>query len=280
MVKFVISCFVLLLAAMGARGQEEASADELKLAARAATVIDGLTGVTLYEKKPHEREYPASTTKILTALLVIEAGDLDRDVVVEFTDTQAEPSALYIKVGERYSRRQLLYGLMLKSANDVARALARDNAGSVEAFALKMTKRARELGATGSNFTNPNGLPDPQHYTTAADLAMISRAAMAQPFFHRIAGTLVHPWVSPDKPPMDIFNHNRLLRAFPGTTGIKTGYTRAAQQCLASAALRDHREVIAVVLHTNRPGIWEDSKALLNYGLEHPPEWNDESIDE
>lgn len=262
----------LALAALLACAQQAAhGAEKLNLAARGATVIDGLTGAPLYEKAAHVQEYPASTTKVLTALLVIEEGDLDRDIVVEKVDTQTEASWLEIKPGERYSRRQMLYGLMLKSANDVARALARDNAGSVEAFGLKMTKRARELGALNSNFVNPNGLPDPKHYSTAADMAAITRAAMAQPLFRRIAATAMHPWVSPTRPPRDIYTHNRLLRAFPGTTGVKTGYTRAAQQCLTSAALRDNREVIAVVLHTNKPGIWEDSKTLLDYGLENAP---------
>jgi D-alanyl-D-alanine carboxypeptidase (penicillin-binding protein 5/6) len=164
----------------------------------------------------------------------------------------------------------MLYGLMLKSANDVAHALGRDNAGSVEAFAEKMTQRARELGATSTHFTNPHGLHNPQHFTTPRDLAIIARAAMQQPLFRQIVGTEKHAWVT-NTAVRELYNHNRLLTRFEGCTGVKTGYTRPAQQVLVSAALRENREVIAVVMHTNKPGIWDDSTRLLSFGLEHNP---------
>lgn len=243
---------------------------ELPLAARGAIVIDAFTGQSLYEKNADEAQYPASTTKILTALLVIEAGDLEHEVEVTLEDSKVGESGLEIKPGERYTRREMLYGLMLKSANDVAHALGRDNAGSIEAFAEKMTRRASELGATGSHFMNPHGLHDPLHYTTPRDLATIARAAMQQPLFREIVSTQRHPWVAPSGM-RELFNHNRLLTRFPGCTGVKTGYTYPAQQVLVSAALRDSREVIAVVMHTDKPGIWEDSMQLLTYGFEHPP---------
>jgi D-alanyl-D-alanine carboxypeptidase (penicillin-binding protein 5/6) len=166
-----------------------------------------------------------------------------------------------------YTRRQLLFGMMLKSANDVAMALARDNAGSVEAFAEKMTGRAAELGATDSHFKNPHGLHDPDHYTTAHDLALIARAAMEQPFFRQVVSTIYYTWKSPKGTVYQLRNHNRLLRHYAGCNGLKTGFTRAAQQVLVSSALRDGHEVISVVLHTNKPGIWDDSKVLLSYGL-------------
>jgi len=243
---------------------------EIPLAARGAVVIDGWTGKTLYAKNADEAQYPASTTKIMTALLVIEAGDLDREIEVTEDDARVGESSLNIKPGERYTRRQMLYGLMLKSANDVAHALGRDNAGSIESFGLKMTVRAQELGAVSTNFRNPHGLHEFDHYTTPTDLACIARAAMQQPLFRQIVSTLDHPWVTTSAI-QSLRNHNRLLTQFPGCTGVKTGYTRPAQQVLASAALRDYREVIAVVMHTDKPGIWEDSKLLLIYGLEHPP---------
>jgi D-alanyl-D-alanine carboxypeptidase len=243
---------------------------EIPLAARGAVVIDGWTGRVLYSKNADDPEYPASTTKIMTALLVIEAGDLDREIEITEEDARVGESSLEIKAGERYTRRQMLYGLLLKSANDVAHALGRDNAGSVESFGLKMTIRARELGAVSTSFRNPHGLHDASHYTTPNDLACIARAAMQQPLFRQIVSTLDHPWVT-SASIQSLRNHNRLLTQFPGCTGVKTGYTRPAQQVLASAALRDHREVIAVVMHTDKPGIWEDSKLLLTYGLEHPP---------
>lgn len=235
--------------------------------AGSAAVIDAFTGEFLFLKNENAIQYPASSTKILTALLVIEAGDLDKPVTVDISDTKVEPTKLDLKPGEQYTRRQLIYGLMLKSANDVAMALARDNAGSVEAFAAKMTRRATELGATNSHFANPNGLHDPSHYTTAHDLALIARAAMEQPFFRQVVATIYYTWKSPTGVVEQLRNHNRLLRHFAGCNGLKTGYTRAAQQVLVSSALIEGHEVISVVLHTDKPGIWEDSKALLTYGL-------------
>ena len=243
---------------------------ELPLAARGAIVLDSYTGRTLYAKNADEPQYPASTTKIMTALLVIEAGDLEREVEVTEDDARVGESSLNIKAGERYTRRQMLFGLMLKSANDVAHALGRDNAGSVEAFGLKMTVRARELGATGTSFRNPHGLHDAEHFTTPHDLAVITRAALQQPFFRQVVATLEHPWVTA-LAVLPLRNHNRLLTQFPGCIGVKTGYTIPAQQVLASAALRENREVIAVIMHSDKPGIWEDSKLLLTYGFEHPP---------
>ena len=248
----------------------ELAPGELPLAAQGAFLIDGLTGRSLYEKQPDHAFYPASTTKILTALLVIEAGNLDQTVTIEPEDTNVEPSALEVKPGERYTRLQLLYGLLLKSANDAALALARDNAGSIPAFAAKMNLRARELGALSSNFENPHGLHNKNHYTTPRDLALITRAAMEQPLFRKIVGTVDYTLIT-DAGPISLTNHNKLLTQFPGCTGVKTGYTVPAQQVLVSAALRDGREVISVVMHTDHPGIWEDSKTLLNYGFSHLP---------
>src|SRR3981189_108168 len=239
----------------------------LNVVAQSAAVVDSYSGDFLFAKNENAKQYPASSTKILTALIVIESGDLDHLVAVDLADTKVEPSNLELKPGEQYTRRQLLYGLMLKSANDVAMALARDNAGSVDAFAEKMNRRAAELGATNSHFVNPNGMHDPNHYTTAHDLALIARAAMEQPFFRQVVSTIYYTWKSPAGTIYQLRNHNRLLRHFAGCNGLKTGYTRAAQQVLVSSALRDGHEVISVVLHTDKPGIWDDSKALLSYGL-------------
>jgi D-alanyl-D-alanine carboxypeptidase (penicillin-binding protein 5/6) len=161
---------------------------------------------------------------------------------------------------------------MLKSANDVAHALGRDNAGTEQAFAEKMTRRARELGALRTSFRNANGLHHAEHYTTARDLAVISRAAMQQPFFRQIVGTRAFEWVRPGGEIWALSNHNRLLREFPECTGIKTGFTNPAQHTLVTAALRGGREVIAAVLYDTRLGKWEDSKLLLTFGMDHPPQ--------
>jgi D-alanyl-D-alanine carboxypeptidase (penicillin-binding protein 5/6) len=245
---------------------------EPEVAAQGAVVVDEFTGKPIYAKNPDQAFYPASTTKILTALLVIEEGDLDHEVVVDPLAARVGESSLNLKAGERYTRRQMLYGMMLKSANDVAAALACDNAGSIPAFAEKMTRRAQELGATGSHFTNPHGLHDVLHYTTPHDLSLIARAAMEQPFFRKLVSTQNFIWTPGDGNGVcALKNHNRLLWEFPGCTGLKTGYTFPAQQVLVSSALRDRREVICVVMHTDKPGIWEDSKFLLTYGFAHLP---------
>jgi D-alanyl-D-alanine carboxypeptidase (penicillin-binding protein 5/6) len=252
---------LLVLLAQGARSQD------LSLAAQSAALVDSYSGEFLYTKNPDAKEYPASSTKILTALIVIEAGNLDQIVTVAPEDTKVEPSSLDLKPGQQFTRRQLLFGMLLKSANDVAMCLARDNAGSVPAFAEKMNLRAAELGATSSHFVNPHGLHDPNHYTTAHDLVLIARAAMQQPLFRQIVSTIYYTWKTPTGQVEELRNHNRLLRHFAGCNGLKTGYTRPAQQVLVSSALRGGHEVISVVLHTDKPGIWVDSKTLLTYGL-------------
>jgi serine-type D-Ala-D-Ala carboxypeptidase (penicillin-binding protein 5/6) len=252
---------LLLLLAQGARSQD------LSLAAQSAALVDSYSGEFLYTKNPDAKEYPASSTKILTALIVIEAGNLDQIVTVAPEDTKVEPSSLDLKPGQQFTRRQLLFGMLLKSANDVAMCLARDNAGSIPAFAEKMNLRAAELGATSSHFVNPHGLHDPNHYTTAHDLVLIARAAMQQPLFRQIVSTIYYTWRTPTGQVEELRNHNRLLRHFAGCNGLKTGYTRPAQQVLVSSALRGGHEVISVVLHTDKPGIWVDSKTLLTYGL-------------
>jgi D-alanyl-D-alanine carboxypeptidase (penicillin-binding protein 5/6) len=239
----------------------------LNVVAQSAAVVDSYSGDFLFAKNENAKQYPASSTKILTALIVIESGDLDHLVTVDLADTKVEPSSLGLKPGEQYTRRQLLYGLLLKSANDVAMVLARDNASSIPAFAEKMNLRAAQLGATSSNFVNPHGLHDPNHYTTAHDLVLIGRAAMQQPLFREIVSTIYYTWKAPSGQIDQLRNHNRLLRHFAGCNGLKTGYTRIAQQVLVSSALRGGHEVISVVLHTDKPGIWDDSRALLSYGL-------------
>jgi serine-type D-Ala-D-Ala carboxypeptidase (penicillin-binding protein 5/6) len=257
----LVTAALLVLLAQGASSQD------LPLAAQSAALVDSYSGEFLYTKNPDAKEYPASSTKILTALIVIEAGNLDQLVTVAPEDTKVEPSSLELKPGQQFTRRQLLFGMLLKSANDVAMCLARDNAGSVPAFAEKMNLRAAELGATSSHFVNPHGLHDPNHYTTAHDLVLIARAAMQQPLFRQIVSTIYYTWRTPTGQVEELRNHNRLLRHFAGCNGLKTGYTRPAQQVLVSSALRGGHEVISVVLHTDKPGIWVDSKTLLTYGL-------------
>ena len=189
---------------------------EITLAARGAMLIEALSGKSLYEKNADTRFYPASTTKIMTGLLVIESGDLETLVEITEEDARVGESSLSVRPGQSYTRRQMLYGLMLKSANDVAHALGRDNGGTAEAFALKMTQRAKELGCTNTSFMNAHGLHHPSHYTSPRDLALIARAAMNQPLFRQIVGTQQAP--GPPQPARS---------CFPTTTGCCSAFRGA-----------------------------------------------------
>jgi D-alanyl-D-alanine carboxypeptidase (penicillin-binding protein 5/6) len=235
--------------------------------AAAVIVIDARTGEVLYEKNADAQRQAASTQKLLTSLIVAERGFLDRPVTVMPIDTYAEPTKLNIKAGETYQRIDLLRALLVKSPNDVARCLARDNAGSIEAFAQIMNRRARELGATNSNFVNPNGLPMPGQYSTARDLSLIARAAYANPTIRSIVCLPKLVFRYANGRTRELENTNKLLLRLPYCNGMKTGYTDAAGKCLISSGTRPGRDVIAVVLGESRGRVWQDSAALLSWAL-------------
>ena len=230
-------------------------------------VINAQSGEVLYEKNPDQLRPPASTEKLLTALVVAESGDLEREVTVESIDTMAEPVKLNIKPGERYRRIDLLHALLVKSPNDVARCLARDNAGSIVAFAERMNQRARELGATNSHFVNPNGLPVPGQYSTARDLSIIARAAYANPTIRSIVCLPRLVFRFANGRTRELENTNRLLRQLPYCNGMKTGYTEAAGKCLIASGTRPGKDVIVVVLGDTSGRVWKDAGALLAWGL-------------
>ena len=238
-----------------------------KTRAAAVLVQDARSGQILYEKNADAPRAAASTQKLLTALIVAEDGFLDQPVVVKTVDTQAEPVRLNIKAGETYQRIELLRALLVKSPNDVARCLARDNAGSIELFAEKMNAKARALGATHSNFVNPNGLPMPDQYSTARDLAIIARAAYANDTIRSIVclPKLVFRYASGRT--RELTNTNKVLKQLPYCNGMKTGYTEAAGHCLIASGNIPGRDVIVVVLGDSKAGIWRDASALLSWGL-------------
>ena len=239
--------------------------------AAAVIVIDARTGQVLYEKNADERRAPASTQKLLTALVVAEAGYLDRPITIMPSDTFAQPTKLNLKAGESYRRIDLVRALLVKSPNDVARALARDNAGSVEAFAERMNSRARAAGAHNSNFINPNGLPAPGQFSSARDLSLIARAAYANPTIRSIVSMPSMVFRYNDGRTRELENTNKVLKRLPYCNGMKTGYTDAAGSCLISSASRPGRDVIAVVLGHTKPRIWHDSAAFLTWALERSP---------
>jgi D-alanyl-D-alanine carboxypeptidase (penicillin-binding protein 5/6) len=234
--------------------------------ARSVMMVDARTGKTLYEKNADEIRPAASTQKLLTALIITEHGFLDQPVTVEFTDTLAEPVKLNIKPGDTYQRIDLLRALLVKSPNDVARCLARDNAGSIEAFAEMMNQRARELGATHSHFVNPNGLPVPGQYSSARDLSIIARAAYANPTIRSIVCLPQLVFRYANGRTRELENTNKVLRRSPYCNGMKTGYTEAAGHCLICSGSRPGRDIIVVVLGDST-AVWRDASALLSWGL-------------
>jgi D-alanyl-D-alanine carboxypeptidase (penicillin-binding protein 5/6) len=232
-----------------------------------AILVDVKSGRVLFHKNSRDRRAVASTQKLLTALIVAEEGNLWQTVVIKPEDTSAAPTKLYLKAGQKYSRQDLLSALLVKSANDVACALARDNAGSVEAFAAKMNARARAMGATSSNFVNPNGLPAEGQYSTARDMAIIARNAYANPAVRRIVATKSFEFRFADGRVRELVNTNRVLRTASFCNGMKTGYTNAAGHCLVASGQENGRDVIAVVLGSNKSNVWNDSQKLLEWGL-------------
>jgi len=238
-----------------------------KTTAASVIVVDANTGQTLYEKNADQIRAPASTQKLLTGLIVAEHGFLDQPVTVQPVDTLADPVKLNIKPGDTYQRIELLRALLVKSPNDVARCLARDYAGSVEAFAEVMNRRARELGAVHSHFVNPNGLPVPGQYSTARDLSLIARTAYANPTIRSIVCLPELVFRYANGRTRELENTNKLLRRLPYCNGMKTGYTEAAGKCLIASGSRPGREVIVVVLGDSSSHVWRDASALLSWGL-------------
>jgi D-alanyl-D-alanine carboxypeptidase (penicillin-binding protein 5/6) len=235
--------------------------------ANSVMVIDARTGAVLHEKNADQLRPPASTQKLLTALIIADTGYLDRPVRVEQIDTFAEPVRLNIRSGEVYQRIDLLRALLVKSPNDVARCLARDNAGSLEAFADKMNAKAQLLGATHSHFVNPNGLPMPGQYSTARDLAIIARAAYANPTIRSIVCLPQLVFRYANGRTRELENTNKVLKRLPFCNGMKTGYTEAAGHCLIASGSRPGRDIIVVVLGDTKSGVWTDAASLLSWGL-------------
>lgn len=240
--------------------------------AASVVLIDAVTGDVLYQKNPNERRPVASTQKLLTSLIVAEQGNLDKEVVIQPIDEATEPTTLQLKPGTSYTRSYLLQALLVKSANDVARALGRDVAGSLEGFAQMMNRRAAALGATSSHFVNPNGLPVPDQYSTAADMAKIARAAHADPVLRPIMTIKYLPFRYADGHVHMLQNTNRTMREHWFCTGMKTGYTDAAKHCLVSSGECNGREVICVMLGGSKERVFNDSARMLRWGLGLPQE--------
>lgn len=230
------------------------------LSAEKAILMDAATGRILYEKNADSRSLIASTTKIMTALVVAEQCNVLDRVRIPKEAVGIEGSSMYLQEGEILTVQELLYGLMLHSGNDAAVALAIYCGGTVEGFAELMNDKAHQLGMKDSHFENPNGLDAPGHYATARDLAVLASYAMKNPIFYKTVSaknvTVGQRYLR---------NHNKLLWLYEGADGVKTGYTRAAGRILVSSAVRAGRRLIAVTI--NAPDDWDDHAALLNQGF-------------
>lgn len=230
----------------------------LDVSARSAVLLDGDT--VLWEKNADEKSLIASTTKIMTALVVLEQADLEENVQVDPAAVGVEGSSMYLKAGEELTVRDLLHGLMLSSGNDAAVALAIHVAGSVEEFADLMNQKAAELGLKDTHFANPNGLDDEGNYATARSLGLLASAAMEREDFRDIVSARTYTCAG-----HAMTNHNKLLWQYPGAEGVKTGFTKHAGRILVGSAQRDGRRLISVTI--NAPDDWNDHRRLLDYGF-------------
>jgi len=243
-----------------------AAANYPNVTAKSAIVMDAATGKVIYSKAAKERRYPASTTKMMSLIVALEHGNLDDVITASPNAASTEGSSLWLTQGEQMTMTDLLYGIMLISGNDATVAVAEHVSGSVQKFAELMTEKAHAIGARDTNFTNSSGLPDPNHYTTAHDLARIAAYGYKNPLFRQIVSTehkILPPTVKGDI--RDLYNENKMLWFYEGGNGVKTGYTDAAGRCLVSGAKRDNIQLIAVVLDSET--MWDDSKTLLDFAF-------------
>lgn len=238
--------------------------------AKAACLMNAVTGNIVFEKNANEHLPMASTTKIMTLITALELSEPNELVTVPREATLEEGSSAYLKAGAVITMENLMYGLMLNSGNDAAVAIACHISGSSEKFADEMNRLARQIGAKDTYFKNPNGLDEEGHYTTAADLARITRYALKNDEFCRIVSTQLHKaeYIKADNEPFELeyINHNRLLKEYEGCIGVKTGYTKADGRCLVSAAERGGAKYIAVTL--NAKNDWQEHKELLDIGFD------------
>ncbi len=250
--------------------KETSAAAPPDISAKQAILIDAANGKILYERNATDKAYPASTTKIMTALLTIETAerlhsDLTQKVKIPAEAVGVEGSSIYLAPEETVSIEDLLYGMMLRSGNDAATALACIIGGNQQNFVDMMNARAHKLGCTDTNFLNPSGLFDENHYTTAADMARISRAAMKSETFKKIVAA--ETWQAgraPDKYNY-FYNKNKVVHQYKGGNGIKIGYTKASGRTLVASAQRDGKQLICVVMEA--PDWFNDSYKLMDYGF-------------
>lgn len=235
---------------------------------KAVLLMDASSGRVLYEVNAHEHLSPASVTKIMTALLTVEDGQFDKIVKISQKAADTPESSIWLEAGERLTREQLLYACMLNSANDAAMALAESVGGNEKNFVKMMNRRAQQLGMQDTHYRNPHGLETEGHYTSAYDLALVSREALNYKTFRQVVATKTKniPWTGKDYNRL-LINQNRLLYRYDDAIGVKTGYTKQAGNCVVGAARRGSLVLIAVSL--NSPSVYQDLEQMLDYGFDN-----------
>jgi len=259
----------LLLSLIAAPAKANVNVGQVDVSAQSVVLMDVASGRVLYEKNGHEPLRIASITKIMTAIIAIEQGDLDDVVTVSPNAAGVEGSSIYLLPGEKITLEALLYGLMLRSGNDAAVAIAEHIGGSVEGFVFLMNQKAAELGMEDTVFSNPHGLDThEEHYSTAYDMALLTAYALQNKTFATIVSTK-RKTVPMEGEAWDRvwYNKNRLLSMYPYADGVKTGYTKRAGRTLVSSSTKDGHRLIAVTL--NAPNDWQDHMALFEYGFNH-----------
>ena len=247
-----------------------AAVDSVGNYAQSAALIDVKSGRIIYSKQGDKSLPIASLTKIMTAIVAIEKGKLTDPVRVSKNAFGKEGSSIYLKLGETISLADLLYGLMLRSGNDAATAIAEHVGGSLEGFVYLMNAKAEEIGMDNSHFTNPHGLDDKEHYASANDMAKLAAYALRNPVFQEIVKTRSKKVTREDQPWDSVWtNKNKMLVLYPGSDGVKTGFTKIARRCLVSSATRDNQQLVAVTLNDGND--WADHARMLDYGFAHYP---------
>ncbi len=257
-----VVCFLVLLSLMFSL-----RVGAVSTSAKAAILINADTGEVIYEQNAKEKLPMASTTKIMTALLLCEAGDMEKVVTVTPEMVRVEGTSMGLLAGDKVSHKALLYGMLLASGNDAANVTAYSLGGTINGFVKMMNDKAEALGLSNTHFETPSGLDGDEHYTTAEDLANLAKVCMENPLFKEAVSSK-SAILEYGNPPYrrTLTNHNKLLKTYEGAIGVKTGYTKKSGRCLVSAAERDGKTVIAVTLKD--PDDWADHIALLNYGFE------------
>lgn len=240
--------------------------ESLPLSAECAALYEADSRLLIYGKNQEKRHPMASTTKIMTALVAIEAMPLDTVITIPREAVGIEGSSVYLREGERYTLEALLYALLLQSANDAAVAIACAVGRDVGGFAALMNERVASLGLTDTHFDNPHGLDSDGHYTTASDLAKITCEALEHPDLFKIVSTRRYLFTDLDgTSSRPLINHNKMLLLYDGAVGVKTGFTKKCGRCLVSAAKRDGLLLVAVTL--DAPSDWADHQKLLDMGF-------------